>query len=171
MKKFTIVCIGILIISLECTGCNNNATGPTPKKHATFPLKFNFKDNNDSSPKYIDVRFAALWPKSDSTTFIYTGLNGNVMGKNTTHTMKRPGYPGCQMAIVFGVSKIWPDTTQNFITYKWFLVKDRIVHDSSDATMRVVWPQDTARADIVQFNPDTVTHTFFKLNQSSNKGS
>jgi len=166
-----IVCIGILIISLECTGCNNNATGPTPKKHATFPLKFKFVNKGDTTLYHMDVRFGALWSETDSTRYIYTGAGGPDVGQWITHTMKRPGYPGCQMVIVFALNANWPDQSKKYPTNKWFLVKDRIVHDSSDATMRVVWPQDTARADIVQFNPDTVTHTFFKLNQSSNKGS
>jgi|GEM_PF-4191988 len=146
----------LVVIPLFIGGCHDSPSSPEKEEKPTFPLQFSFINTSDPDPTAIDVRFAAHWPKRDSTTYVLTGAGDAGVNRLIEHTMERIGYPGCEMFMIFAVDKIWEDRDKDHPTYKWYIVDNRIVQDSSDAIIKIQWPADTARADVHHFDPDTV---------------
>lgn len=55
---------------------------------------------------------------------------------------------------------MWPDGKPLYQTKKWFYIETKTVHDSTQAFISFVWPEDTARADVHEFEPDTTNGDF-----------
>ena len=157
----------LLIIVLSWLGCSDSPTPPVEELE-TFPLTYTFLNKSDTTVKGgFEIRLGAYYPKKDSSHYRYTGLNNPAVGYQLHETFENEnlGYPGVETVMVFGAMKEWPDHWPDrekplYQTLKWFYIEKRTVRDSADATMRFVWPADTARADVHEFDPDTTDGDF-----------
>lgn len=154
--------VGIALLLLSgITACSDDPVKP-PKQQETFPLTYKFLNKSDTTVKGgFEIRLGAYYPESDSSYYLYTGLNNPAVGTQLKRTFDEDniGYPGVEMVMVFGAMKVWPDHWPDreplYQTLKWFYIEKRTVEDSTDATMNFVWPQDTSRAAVHEFDPDT----------------
>lgn len=165
----------LLTIIFSWFGCKESPTPPVEELE-TFPLTYTFLNKSDTTVKGgFDIRLGAYYPESDSSHYLYTGLNNPAVGTQLKRTFDKDniGYPGVEMVMVFGAMKEWPDHWPDreeplYQTLKWFYIEKHTVQDSTDAAMSFVWPADTARADVHEFDPDTTDGDFGF--ESSTKG-
>lgn len=148
-RNLLLVYTFFLIVLGGLASCEDNPVKPKVEAKP-FPLTYKFINVSDSTPVRFETRFAAYYPKVDSSTVRVTGLNNAAIGYQIKETLIKEGYPGVQMMMVFSVEKLWPTRT---ITY--YYVERCIVEDSAHATMSFVWPNDTALADVHAIDPDT----------------